>query len=315
MVDFAFPWVFLGLPLPWLVRRVVGQSFADGALIVPVGMLPARAADLPYAGRLTKRLRFLLEWAAWLLLLVAAARPLGSEPLPTAPADGGSYFIAVDLSSSMAVEDVAQSGHALSRMDAARRLARELLARRQGGRVGLIIFGRQAYVFVPLTYDRQAVQAALDEAEVGLSGAETAIGDAVGLAVNRLREMPATDRVLVLLTDGASNAGSLPPERAAWLAARESTRIHAVGVGKGAALDERVLGLLARETGGVYRRITEGDALSALARELDALATSPATVRAGLVKRSELYVWPLAGACLLAFLSWVAGRRLERSSA
>lgn len=294
----AAPWVLLCLPLPLLVhwllppipRDAAGSLRAPGLLVrLPLGH---RARRITADGGVR-----LAMAAAWILLVIAAARPL----LPAVePGEvlGRDVLLALDLSDSMATADLTRDGRTVARAEAARSVLGELLDRRPpADRMGLIVFGRRAYLHTPLTRDRDALRAAFAEADVGLVGRETALGDAVALAVGRLREMPEGGRVLVLVTDGANTAGTLSPERAAWLAAREGVRIHALGVGGDRGLDEPALRQLADQTGGSYRRVVDAVALAAFPGELDVL--EPQSAAASSSSYEEVYVWPLAGAVLL----------------
>src|SRR5690606_14098182 len=150
----------------------------------------------------------------WLLLLCAAARPqwLG-EALPTATS-GRDMMLALDLSGSMEFRDMQLDGEEVNRLTLVKHLLGEFIERRRGDRLGLILFGSQAYVQAPLTHDRSAIAQWLDESSIGLAGRETAIGDAIGLAIKRLVEEPAASRVLVLITDGANTTGNVSPLRA-----------------------------------------------------------------------------------------------------
>lgn len=140
-------------------------------------------------------------------------------------------MLAVDLSGSMEMEDFVVADQVVNRLVATQQVAGQFIERRTGDRVGLILFGEKAYLQAPLTFDRTTVRTLLDEAVIGLAGDKTAIGDAIGLAIKRLRNNPAHQRVLILLTDGANTAGEIPPLQAAELAAQEGLRIHTIGVG------------------------------------------------------------------------------------
>jgi Ca-activated chloride channel family protein len=317
-LGFAWPAVFLLLPLPWLARRWLRPLAPARLLRLPaldVQILPAA----PGHGRI-----IWLAWLAWALLLAAAARPQLPDTATPLPVSGRSLMLALDLSASMATRDIAWRDTTIDRLAAARTLGREFLARRGGDRVGLIVFGRQAYLHVPPTFDLQAVGDALDGTAVGLAGNETALGDAIALATSHLRRQPDQSRVLVLLTDGAHTAGELAPQRAAWLAQREGVRIHAVGIGAvgiGAAatggpatsernrafdLDETTLRAIAAQTGGRYQRATDGAGLADFFRQLDQLEALPDQDPARRPAH-ELYPLPLLAAMLLA--AWLGWRR------
>ena len=168
-----------------------------------------------------------------------------------------------------------------------KQVAGDFIERRAGDRVGLILFGRRAYLQTPLTFDRQTTRALLEESAIGLAGKETAIGDAIGLAVKRLREEPEQNRVLVLLTDGANTAGAVEPLKAADLAAAEGLKIYTIGVGAdemmvrslfgsrrinpSADLDERALTAIADKTGGRYFRARDTRSLMQIYGILDEL--------------------------------------------
>jgi len=190
----------------------------------------------------------------------------------------------------------------------------DFLDRRVGDRIGLLLFGQNAYLLTPLTFDIPALRQQLDTVQVGIAGRETAIGDAIALAVKRLRERPAAQRVLVLLTDGVNTAGLLDPMKALELAETEGLRIHTIGVGSeggggfmgfrlgaGAEIDEAMLRRIAERTGGGYFRARNATELAGIYAEIDRIEP---VEQAGepLRPRTELYAWPLAmaGAVALA---------------
>jgi len=292
-MSFAWPWLFLALPLPWAARLLLPPAESGGALRVP--HLPDTVVHACPA--MSRRW---LAALAWLLLLTAAARPqIAGDPVPVR--GGSGVVIAFDVSMSMSTADLQDGKSAVERLRAARALAGDFLARREGDRAGLVVFGTQAYLHTPLTHDIQAVRDALASVQAGLAGKETALGDAIALSVKYLRSLPENARVLVLLTDGDNTAGTLEPARAAWLAQREGVRIHAVGIGAGA--NETVLKDIAAQTGGSYARATDSRAIGAF---FDGVHhAEPAVWNGGVRPMRDLYFWPLALACLLAAsLAW-----------
>ncbi|WP_426114026.1 vWA domain-containing protein [Pseudomonas sp. DSP3-2-2] len=317
MFEFAWPWVFALLPLPWVMRILLpAADSGEAALKVSFltdleGLVGRRAkANLP-AWR--QQLPFIL---LWLLLLIAAARPqwLG-EPLPVA-SSGRDLLVAVDVSGSMDYPDMQWKADEVSRLVLVQHLLGDFLEGRQGDRVGLILFGSQAFVQAPLTFDRHTVRVWLDEARIGIAGKNTAIGDAIGLALKRLRLRPAQSRILVLVTDGANNGGQIDPVTAARLAAEEGVKIYPIGIGADPEkagslgmlglnpsldLDEPTLKQIAEISGGQYFRARDGDQLERIRKSLDALepvAQQPTQARPALA----LYQWPLAGAMLLSLI-------------
>jgi Ca-activated chloride channel family protein len=226
-------------------------------------------------------------------------------------------MLALDVSGSMEQADYELDGRMVSRIALVKAVAARFIARREQDRVGLILFGSQAYLLTPLTFDRASVATMLSEAVVGLAGRETAIGDAIGLAVKRLREQPEDNRVLVLLTDGASNAGGIAPLAAAELAAQAGVRVYTIGIGGGAVsvqtpfgarvmrrssdFDPQTLRGIAEVTGGRFFSAHAREELEEIYAELDRLEPSARDERPFRPRRS-LYAWPAGGALLLSLL-------------
>src|SRR5690606_32514718 len=215
MPEFAWPWLGLALPLPLLLRALLPPAREAGsALHIPfLGELATLGGDTA-----RRASRGWLPPLAWLLLCLAAMRPVWVGEVEGRPVTGRDLLLAVDVSGSMAAEDMLIAGRVVSRLSAVKVVLGDFLERRVGDRVGLLLFGQRPYLVTPLTFDRGAVRAQLHDSQVGIAGRETAIGDAIGLAVKRLREQPQEQRVLVLLTDGVNTAGVLEPLKAAELA-------------------------------------------------------------------------------------------------
>jgi Ca-activated chloride channel family protein len=320
MFEFAWPWVFALLPLPWLMRLLLpaadsGEAALKVSFLDDLERLSRRRARIGLPAWRQQAPHVLL----WLLLLIAAARPqwLG-EPLPIA-ASGRDLLVAVDISGSMDYPDMHWQQDEISRLSLVKHLLGDFLEQRTGDRVGLILFGSKAYVQAPLTFDRHTVRTWLDEAQVGIAGQNTAIGDAIGLAIKRLRQRPTQSRVLILVTDGANNGGQIQPLTAARLAAQESVRIYTIGIGaepaQGGAnatglnpsldLDEASLREIARLSGGSYFRARDGaqlERIGSLLDQLEPVAQQPTRAR----PTQALYHWPLAVALLLSL--WLAIR-------
>ena len=317
MFEFAWPWVFALAPLPWLLRLVLpaadsGEAALKVSFLDELESLAGRRARarLP-AWR--QQVRFAL---LWFLLLLAAARPQWvGEPLPL-PASGRDLLLAVDVSGSMDYRDMRWQDDEISRLELIKKLFGDFIEDRRGDRVGLILFGSQAYLQAPLTFDRHTVRVWLDEAQIGIAGKNTAIGDAIGLAVKRLRQRPAESRVLVLITDGANTGGQIAPQIAAQLAAEQQVKIYTIGVGAdpqqggvpglfgfnpGLDLDEPTLRGIAEITGGEYfraRSSAELESISATLDRLEPVAQQTTRARPALA----LYSWPLAAALGLSVL-------------
>lgn len=317
-VHFAWPWAALALPLP----------LAVAFLLPPAARLGGDALRVPFfrhavhwPGRVRGRPRPGLSPAllAWLLLVGAAMRPVApGSPLPT-PFSGRDLMLAVDLSGSMGTTDMRTAGGWTSRLAAVKRIAGAFIATRHGDRVGLIVFGTRAYLQAPLTFDRRTVREMLEESEIGLAGKQTALGDAIGLAIKRLRRWPLDDRVLILLTDGRNTAGVMPPLTAARLAAALGVRVYTIGVGapanrasaSGDQLDESTLEAIARMTGGRYFRADDAEGLRRVYRAIDRIEPTSDAERVVRPSR-ELYMWPLGVAFVLVMLRLALGARRDR---
>ena len=314
MIEWLWPWVALLTPLPILVRLwLKARQRTRAALAVPnVGSFAA-VTDQPGPEQVASRWRLLLLWVAWLLLLVAAARPQWTGEPITLPTTGRDLMLAVDISGSMATEDMEVNGQYLDRLTVVKGVIAQFVDARQGDRIGLVLFGTNAYLQAPLTFDTKSVNRLLIEAPVGIAGGKTAIGDAIGLAVKRLRLRPQQDKVLILLTDGANNVGEIAPVKAAELAAFDGIKIYTIGVGAdemrmpslfgslgrltnpSADLDEDTLTSIARTTGGRYFRARDTQNLLQiyeLIDELEPIDQDPETYR----PIQALYFWPLTGA-------------------
>jgi Ca-activated chloride channel homolog len=310
MFHLAWPWIALLLPLPWLhyrLRRAAQTSAA--AIYMPFAVALTVPTATP-AKALPRYVRWLLA-AVWLLLVIAAMRPqwLG-DPMP-APTTGRRLLLAVDVSGSMRTQDMANG---MSRLQVVQQVAGRFIERRAGDQVGLILFGSEPYLQAPLTPDLSTVHRFLEEAMIGVAGTQTAIGDAIGLAIKRLRASDdatsggsARQTVLVLLTDGENDAGLMPPLQAAQLAAQEHLRIYTIGVGAppgffspgNSELDEDTLKSIATSTGGQYFRATDEEALEAIYRHIDQLEPA-AGHQQWLRPENEWFSWPLGLALLLS---------------
>jgi Ca-activated chloride channel family protein len=318
MIELIWPWALLAAPLPLLVRWLAApRERVPDALTVP-DLVRFRGADATVVqpGRARSRIRLALLWLAWLALVAAVARPQWVGDPVSLPVTGRDLMLAVDLSGSMGTEDMRLGDRTVNRLEVVKDVVGRFIARRAGDRVGLILFGSNAYLQAPLTFDLATVNRLLLEAPMGIAGGRTAIGDAIGLGVKHLRERPAEQRVLILLTDGASNAGELTPQDAADLARASGVRVHTIGVGADAMplpglfgalsgammnpssdMDEPTLTAIAERTGGRYFRARATDELNdiyALIDRLEPVAQDPEVYR----PKVALYYWPFAAAWL-----------------
>ncbi|WP_428100146.1 vWA domain-containing protein [Candidatus Rariloculus sp.] len=332
MWTLAWWWMLFALPAPWLVRRLLAPRPLDNdaALTVPAA---SQFADLAGGAGVSPRRQWRhgLMWMIWVAALLGAARPqFVGEPVAL-PVSGRDLLLAVDLSGSMEEQDFQLQGQWVDRLTATKSVAEDFIANRVGDRLGLILFGRNAYLQTPLTFDRTTIQTLLDESVIGLAGKETAIGDAIGLGIRTLDDAGVEEgrRVLVILTDGANTAGSVDPLKAAELAAQRGVVVYTIGIGADALtvrslfglrqinpsadLDEQTLSSIAELTGGRYFRARDTEELAEIYDLLDELEPAE-TDEEGFRPVRELFHWPLglavAIAALAAALSAVAAHPL-----
>jgi Ca-activated chloride channel family protein len=312
----AWPWLLLLAPVPWLLRYLLPASPSGDLQALRVPWFSAVAGGK--AGWMRRPLLALVATLVWLLLVLAASRPQWIGEIESLPVTGRDLLLAVDISGSMDTQDMILNKTAVNRLKVVKKVAGEFIQRRHGDRVGLILFGSRAYLQTPLTFDTQTTATLLDESEIGLAGRETAIGDAIGLAVKRLRDDAAADRVLVLLTDGANTSGEVQPLQASGFAARDGLTVYTVGVGAdemmvqdffgsrvvnpSADLDEDTLRAIADQTGGRYFRARDAESLEKIYEILDELEPVESDVET-IRPVDELFYWPLGIAYILALLA------------
>ncbi len=323
MIELQWPHALFALPLPLLMRLLMSSTeSASGAIKVPfyarVHAIQGEAQGISQS----RWLAALLLWVAWAALLCAIARPIWiGEPM-SVPLEKRDMMLAVDISPSMQEEDMLIEQRYVSRILAVKSVVRDFIDNRPTDRLGLILFGERAYMQTPLTFDRSTVGQQLVEAQLGFAGNTTAIGDAIGVAIKRLRDRPAESRVMVLLTDGANTSGTDPLD-AAKIAAEVGIRIHTIGIGASvkrerdffgrtrqvnpsADLDEDTLRKIATRTGGVYFRAEDPAQLQAVYAKLDELEPTPEEQFFRPI--SSLAHWPLS-LCLAALFLLALVRR------
>ncbi|WMP17887.1 vWA domain-containing protein [Thiothrix lacustris] len=326
MYEFLWWWLFALLPLPLLIRWWLKPAEQAEGVALKVPFLEDFQQGKQLLGSSWYGLlALLLASVAWVMLVAAAARPVWIGDTVAMPVSGRDLMLAVDLSGSMQEQDFILNGQVVDRLVATKAVAGEFVRKRTGDRVGLVLFGDQAYLQVPLTFDRQTVLQLLNESQIGLAGERTAIGDAIGLALKRLQASPEKNRVLILMTDGANTAGSVSPLEAADMAATAGLKIYTVGIGSEsdqmrsvfgfqlmnptADLDEKTLKSIAERTGGAYFRARDTEEFHNIYAELDRL--EPAEKEAQQWRpQQELFRWPLLAAFVLSMAAAVL--RLNR---
>ena len=323
MFEFQWPWILLALPLPLLVWKLAKPATRqnDSALWVPFYRELSSLAGNYQQVEVQQRFKNILPWIIWGLLVLACSRPVWLGDPVELQGSGRDLMMAIDLSGSMEINDMEINGQQVDRLVVTKAVMSDFIERRRGDRLGLILFGTQAYLQTPLTFDRQTVKTLLDESSIGMAGNKTAIGDALGLAVKHLRNRPEDSRVLVLLTDGANTAGEISPIQAANIAREEKIKIYSIGLGAdemiqpgifgssfgarrvnpSADLDEETLTEMADMTGGRYFRAKNTEELEEIYALLDQL--EPVVVEEEIFRPTKaLFFWPLALALLLSLV-------------
>jgi len=323
MFELANPWILVLIIIPFLIWVLVPRAILQlpAALKVPFYQ-DLRGIIEKDKQVLANPTRTGLLFLIWALILLACAGPRWvGEPVPLVR-EGRNIMMVLDLSGSMELNDMVWQGRPVSRMAVVKKAAEDFVKARKGDRIGLILFGTQAYLQTPLTYDRHSVLLRIDDASVGLAGKTTSIGDALGLAVKRLQDVPSASRVIILLTDGANNSGVLLPLKAAELAKDDGIKVYTIGLGSevdpralnnsfynlnaGADLDEKTLTDIASMTGGQYFRATDTQSLQQIygtINQLETVKQDEATVR----PQKDYYPWLLACALLL-MLGWFTSK-------
>jgi Ca-activated chloride channel family protein len=334
MLELMWPAALLLFPLPWLVYKLMPAARSEQAALRAPFFDQWQTLGRASSNAQSRRHWFsiLVLTLIWSALLLAAARPVLYGEAITLPMEGRDLLLAVDISGSMRIEDMRLGNSAVDRLTAVKAVVGDFVERRQGDRLGLILFGSRAYLQAPLTFDTRTVKRFLNEAQIGFAGNETAIGDAIGLSIKRLRERPSESRVMILLTDGANTAGAVQPAEAAAVAADNNIRVYTIGMGADEMvqqgifgtsfgsrtvnpsrdLDESTLQSIAELTGGRYfraRNPAELDEIYKLLDQLEPVDQDVETFR----PRTSLFHWPLAFAFMLSLLL-AAGRNWGATS-
>ena len=310
MLSFVWPWFYLILPLPILYRKLRRSANSESPYLESTILLSiAETQNRLVSSTSQRRLLILLLIIAWLSLVTAIARPVNIGDPVALPTTGRDILLAVDISGSMEREDMIINGRQVNRLYAVKSVVGEFVNTREGDRLGLILFGERAYLQTPLTFDTKTLQDLLIEAQIGFAGNGTAIGDAIGLSVKKLKERPDSSRVLILLTDGSNTAGIISPSEASEIAKKAKVKIYTIGIGDGRQrnqglfgqtlvnqnndLDERTLTAIADLTGGKYFRARDPRELRSIYDQLNKL--EPIDQDEELLRPiTSLFHWPLA---------------------
>lgn len=310
MLIFAHPWCFVLLPLPWLLRRFLpSRRESQLAIRVPFGeRLRTAGSNSGTDSRAAKKVSpYLVAVLVWLLLIVALARPQWLKPAVSKDLPTRDLLLLVDLSGSMRQEDFKNAeGKEVDRLTAVKEVLGEFLVRREGDRVGLVVFGDAPFLQAPFSTDLSLSRRLLDETAIGMAGPRTAFGDAIGLGVTLFDQSEAPAKTIIALTDGNDTKSQVPPVEAARIAGERGIRIHTVAIGDPATvgeekLDEQALREVADTADGSYFFAADREELNGIYEELDKIETRQVKVISHR-PRSDLFYWPLLAALFLSLL-------------
>jgi len=313
MFKLAAPLLLLLLPLPWIIWRFLPRLSHNKrqAVRVPFFDILSRLYQTPKIIEKRPPIWLILTWFCLIFALTGPQWVGKPEQLSR---EGHNIILALDISGSMAIDDMVLQGRRHTRLDVVKQAAETFVRHRTGDKIGLILFGTRAYLQTPLTYDKHHILLRLLDASVGLAGQSTAIGDPIGLAIKHLQHTPAKGRIIILLTDGMNNAGILPPQKAAQLARDKNIKIYTIGLGSdsklthslfpmmgaGADLDENTLKEIAKTSHGRYFRATDPYSLQhiyGLINRIESVSQEQARIR----PQHDYYPWPLGLAICFFF--------------
>ena len=313
-IEFGWPWAFTALPLPLLAWWLLPAYREQRASVqIPFFARVAEATgQTPRPGAVVMRrmpLQMIVAGIVWVLIVVALARPQQVGDPITHDISARDIMLAIDVSGSMNQTDFeTPDKQKLQRLDGVKQVVGAFIARRQGDRIGLVLFGTRAYVQAPFTADLKTIRALLDQAAVAMAGEQTAIGDAIGLAIKAFDASKAEQKLLILLTDGNDTASRVPPAHAAEIARRRGLTIHTIGVGDPDAAGENRVDLdalraVASTTGGRFFRAENGAELDAIYADIDRL--TPVKLQTETWRpKLPLFQWPLGLAVVLGLALW-----------
>lgn len=323
-ITLANPFAFLLLALFALNFLMPRRRSSRSALFPSLYFLaPAR---LTWRARLRVPILSALASTSLICLIIAAARPQRVSVLDD-DSQARNLILSLDLSKSMLTRDFVVGSTRIARMQGVKAVVRDFLAKRLDDRIGIVVFGSQAFLQAPLTRDHALLEQLVGALDVGLAGDGTAIGDGLGLAIKRIRDLPAASRAVILLTDGVSNAGQINPIQAAKVARDLGVKVYTIGIGSNetvsesiggfiprtlqrpAEFDEKTLREIADLTHAKYFSASDSDALQKIYAEIDLLETSAKTEHHKLHVEELFASWATAGLAVLA-LTILLGRTI-----
>jgi Ca-activated chloride channel homolog len=265
------------------------------------------------------------------LCILALARPQSGNRSTEIITEGVDIMLCLDTSGSMNALDFTLDNKRVNRLQVVKKVVEEFIRGRQNDRIGMVVFAEEAFTQCPLTLDYGVLLSFLEKLEIGMAGDRTAIGSALAVCVKRLKDLKSKSKIIILLTDGRSNTGSITPATAADIAKACGIKVYTIGVGtEGEApflvdslfgqryvyqrvdLDEEALQEIAQKTGGTYFRATNTEALKKIYQQIDKMEKTEAKVKE-YMEYEELFAWFLIpGLCVLLLEIVLANTRLRK---
>ena len=316
MVTFASPWflsLLLLIPILFVVKNFLIKS-KNGVLKLSSRIIVSY--QMIKKGQLKNRILTFFQFAVIILIILGLARPRIIQSLQEKSIEVIDIVLVIDISSSMLATDFKPN-----RLEVVKKTAKNFIEKRDGDRLGILVFAGESFIQCPLTVDHDVLLSLMDEISVAQQSFDgTAIGMAIANATNRLRKSTAKSKVMILLSDGSNNAGELDPNTAADLANQFGIKIYTIGAGTNQdvsfipgrgyirnEIDEKTLQSIAKQTGGAYFRATNNQALEEIYSTIDELERTEVEIKV-YTQYQELYGWFFIPALLLG----VGGNILER---
>lgn len=306
---FEFEWAYLLflLPLPVILHLLKNtQNHTGFSIRLPIFANLSDLADFSRA-RYYLNTKQILLWLLWVFLLLAVSKPIWIDELVELPIKGRDIILNIDLSESMSQKDFKLDNRRIDRLSGVKKTALDFVDRRKNDRIGLVVFGSKAFLYSPLTFDKNIIKSYLQQAQIKMAGPKTAIGDSIIVAIKHFQDnqQAGNTRALILLTDGQNTAGSVDVVQATQIAKEQNIKIYTIGLDAGrnifarsGGVDEGALKYIAQQTGGLYFRAQNINALRQIYNKVDALEKNAAENLTYKVHK-DLFFYPLTVFLLL----------------
>jgi len=279
---------------------------------------PRFFVHLQFLSAKTKLLK--LEWIVkvliFIFLCVALSSPIIIDRLNPLNRNGKDIVLAIDASGSMNSsgfikdnEDEVSNGESLSRFEITKKMARDFILKRVGDNVGIVLYGDFAFIASPITYEKMIVTDMLSYLSQGMAGQNTAIGEAIAISVRAFKHSTAKTKIIILLSDGEHNSGSISPKDAMKLVKDKGIKIYTIGIGNEGESDEKLLERIAKDSGGKFFTATSGSELQKVYSEIDSLESSKIKSREYILKD---YYYSIFLVLALGLLSFLLFREIKR---